>query len=64
MTDPGMVLWLFSALAVLAVGSILGAALWARARADARERREPAYEMAHSEPAGNHGWLVHEDDRR
>jgi hypothetical protein len=64
MTDTGMVLSLFSALAVLAVGSILGAALWARSRAATPEPIEPAYEMANSEPAGAYGWLGYDDDRR
>jgi hypothetical protein len=62
MTDTGVVLSLFSALAVLAVGVILGAGLWARARAT-HDRRELVLEGA-ADRSGTPRWLVHDDDRR
>jgi hypothetical protein len=64
MTETQMVLSMFSALAVLAVGVIVAAALWARSSA-ARERRlEPAYEMSGREPSANNGWLIEDNDAR
>jgi hypothetical protein len=64
MTDTGMVLWLFSGLAVLAVVSILGAAIWAHARSAARERLEPAYDMAGRDANPYNTWLAADDDPR
>lgn len=64
MTDTGMVLWLFSGLAVLAVVSILGMAIWAHARSVARERLEPAYDLAGREANTYNTWLRGDDDPR
>jgi hypothetical protein len=62
MTDTGVVLSMFSALAVLAVGVILGAGVWARARRDSQDRRELAMESVGAErtPA----WLTQPGDYR
>jgi hypothetical protein len=46
MTDTGLALSLFSALAVLAVGMILAAGLWARARTASQDQRELVVERS------------------
>jgi hypothetical protein len=64
MTDIGVVLSLFSALAVLAVGSILGAGLWARARNSSQDHPELAIEGVGADGNGGPHWLTLDDDRR
>lgn len=57
MTDTGVVLSLFSALAVLAVGAILGVAMWAHARSSERERRELSLGTPGGEQTAGMSWL-------
>ena len=61
MTDIGLALSLFSALAVLAVGLILGAGLWARGRTASQERGEFALGGGR-EPGGTPAWLTQQPD--
>jgi hypothetical protein len=48
MTNIGLVLSLFSGLAVLSVATIVIAAFWSHSRSNARDRMEPAYEASDS----------------
>lgn len=59
MTNLGLVLTLFSGLAVLSVATIVVAAFWSHSRTNAQDRRELAFEAAH--PDAN-PWLG-EDQR-
>ena len=61
MTDIGLALSLFSVLAVVAVGVILGAGLWARGRAS-HDRREFAMDGARD--GGTPAWLTQPDEYR
>jgi hypothetical protein len=61
MTDTGVVLSLFSALAILAVGTILGAGIWARARRNSHDQREFAIEAMGAD-RGAPAWLTQHGD--
>ena len=61
MTDTGVVLAMFSALAIVAVGTILGAGIWARARRNTQDRREFAIESAGID-RGAPAWLTQTSD--
>jgi hypothetical protein len=54
MTNIGLVLSLFSGLAVFSVVMIVVAAFWSHSRSNARDRMEPAYEASNADP---NNWL-------
>ena len=63
MTDTGFALSVFSALAVLAVGMILAAGLWARARTASQDQRELVIERTGRDGAAPQ-WLTQPGEYR